>query len=646
MRAKIPPTFLSRFLRASGGNVMIIFAFAMLPLLMISGGGIEVGRRYLAKQQLQGACDASVLAARKFQTGQSLATQASATGQSFFKANYPAGSFGTKNASLALTVSAGGEVRGAAKVEAGDPVFKLLDFFADEISADCAANLEMGNTDVVFALDVTGSMSGQNPGDSQTRLEALRASVRDFASMLNGQVSGGTRVRFGFVPFSSTVNVGFLLRPDWIVDHWTYQSRVADTSNPINPGSTPFMPISGTVIQTQYYGQAETEPGSEITVPGGIWKCSSIPIPTTTVAASSGPWSIVPGSGGQLQQRTNTQVVNGKYYSGEIDGNKCIIHVDDYRNRTYTSTEIQRVNGGPSGPPPGLYLWIYKPVQFNVSAVKSGNRSFVVPKFSDQQDSVTVTWQGCVEERDTVRATDFSPIPTGAYDLDIDRIPTNDATRWRPFLPELVYWRRDKGDWDMAPWSTHLNAPRPIDYANGQAAACPTEARKLSTMSTQGVIDYVNSLTAGGTTYLDIGMIWAARLASPTGLFASENQSAPNGQPISRNIIFMTDGDIETHDYIYEAYGLSALDRRRTDPDDLPTDAQTDALVDARFRAACEAAKSKGISIWTIAFGTALTPTLKACSSNSQYYMAANSGQLNQTFASIAANIARLRLTK
>ncbi len=37
--------------------------------------------------------------------------------------------------------------------------------------------------------------------------------------------AGGTRLRFGFVPYSSNVNVGGLLSDDWVVDEWTYQSR-------------------------------------------------------------------------------------------------------------------------------------------------------------------------------------------------------------------------------------------------------------------------------------------------------------------------------------------------------------------------------------------------------------------------------------
>src|SRR3546814_16185873 len=56
--------------------------------------------------------------------------------------------------------------------------------------------------------------------------------------------------------------------------------------------------------------------------------------------------------------------------------------------------------------------------------------------------------------------------------------------------------------------------------------------------------DYVESLQPLGGTYHDVGMVWGARLLSPTGLFTDENATAPNERPISRHIVFMTDGEM------------------------------------------------------------------------------------------------------
>lgn len=137
------------------------------------------------------------------------------------------------------------------------------------------------------------------------------------------------------------------------------------------------------------------------------------------------------------------------------------------------------------------------------------------------------------------------------------------------------------------------------------------------------------------------------RLISKEGLFASENAAAPNGSAIARNIIFMTDGDTETHFQAYDAYGLSALDRRRTAPGSLPTDSDQDSIVESRLTTYCNVAKNqKGMTVWVIAFGTTLTPLLEGCASQGRAFQANNTAELNQTFADIAARIAQLRITR
>ena len=58
-------TFLHRLGRDTSGNTLALMAAALLPLLGIIGGGVDMSRAYLAQSRLQQACDAGVLAARK-----------------------------------------------------------------------------------------------------------------------------------------------------------------------------------------------------------------------------------------------------------------------------------------------------------------------------------------------------------------------------------------------------------------------------------------------------------------------------------------------------------------------------------------------------------------------------------------------------
>lgn len=649
-----PPAsaFLTRLRQNSAGNVALMALVISIPLMLMINGAIDMGRVYLIKDQLQGACDAAVLRTRKLVTRRNLTANAKTEGQEFFAANFADGSYGTSNTKFSLNLDGRGAVVGTASVEAPDGL--LSDFVNSEgtIKVSCAANMEIGHTDIVFALDTTGSMAMSNPGDSQSRMEAMQDAVLEFTGSLNmAATDTDARIRFSFLPFSSNVNVGYLLKPEWLVDNWTYQSRIAK-GPPVLVQADPdkdngdWTFISGSKRISYQDGKIARVDGtvSEIGGKSSSLKCVDIPKDTDSSDTSYSSWS--PSETALPRSRRATRTKNGTDYSGSVKNGKCRIKVTTYND--YREWRIETVT---KAGPDIEYNWVYRPVDYNVSSlagdgISQRKRSMLVPRLGDAQTDVNVVWDGCIEERDTVATDNFDPIPTEAYDLDIDLLPFNDDTRWRPFLPQLVYWRKDKQDWSLPDWETTHNSTRADEYKDGDAAVCPTQATRLSPMSRDQVQFYIGSLEAKGTTYLDIGMIWAARLISPTGLFSADNAVGPNGGPISRHIIFMTDGAIETHNFVYEAYGLSALDRRRTGPNDLPKDRDQDDLVDARFRAACAAAKAKGISIWTIAFGTELTDSLKTCASDKHYFTAANARELSATFNSIAVDIARLRLVK
>jgi Flp pilus assembly protein TadG len=670
--------FLTRLAQDRRGNMLVISAVSLVPMLAIVGSGIDISRYYLAKNRLQHACDAGVLATRKSMSGFALTDAAKAVGQSFFKVNFPAGVFATTSPLLVLTAEEDGTVNGVATVTSGESLMGSFGMDAKKLTNTCSAKMDLPNTDILFALDTTGSMKETNPGDSVSRIVALRNAVRGFTTTLDNIAAGGVQVRYGFVPFSSTVNVGRLLRREWMVDKWTYQSRMADTVETQTGGNTwnettkwgNWTNISGSYNESVYTGSAEKvnkpgEPakpgsggeiggssGSPAKPPSSYWKCTGVPGDNAKDSWTNTSWvySPYPG-GGQQRTRTNTRTRNGTDYDSWVSGSTCYIKKKVWSNHKQSQTETVIPVGGSNSWSNTKYWWVYKPVEYNVSALKGSGPlmkgvSFVVPKLGKDHTSATITWDGCIEERDTIRNKTFPTIPTAAYDLDIDKVPDNDATRWRPFLPELVFWRKDNQNWDKNDWRTTDNSTRADEFSGGEAAVCPTEARKLAVMSAAQVSQYVDSLAPRGTTYLDIGMIWAGRLISPTGLWKSENTVATNGGAISRHVIFMTDGKIETKNMVYETYGLSALDRRRSDQGTVPNDNETNENVDARFRAVCEAVKGKGITVWTIAFGTELTDGLKACATDERFYKASNAAELNAAFTNIASNIARLRLTK
>ena len=67
---------LGRLCRDRSGNTLAMIAAALVPLLAMVGGGIDMGRSYLSQSRLQQACDAGVLAARKKLGSQFIPTRA------------------------------------------------------------------------------------------------------------------------------------------------------------------------------------------------------------------------------------------------------------------------------------------------------------------------------------------------------------------------------------------------------------------------------------------------------------------------------------------------------------------------------------------------------------------------------------------
>ena len=126
------------------------------------------------------------------------------------------------------------------------------------------------------------------------------------------------------------------------------------------------------------------------------------------------------------------------------------------------------------------------------------------------------------------------------------------------------------------------------DPAASPASACPAAAQKLQEMNASQVSTYVDSLFAEGSTYHDIGMIWGARMLSPTGIFASENADV-GAVPTSRHIIFLTDGETAPADIVYGSYGIEPIDGRRWSQGSAQSLTQ---VVEGRTTVACEEAKS------------------------------------------------------
>ena len=260
-------------------------------------------------------------------------------------------------------------------------------------------------------------------------------------------------------------------------------------------------------------------------------------------------------------------------------------------------------------------------------------------------------------ERRTSSFGSTATAPGEAIDMDVDLVPTDENSRWRLLIPELSYHRAV--NLNTVPTSTGVRTVASGDVSGGSWqnyeyhwgsgwGVCPAEAFKLTEMDTDDRVFFkgkIDALQPVGGTYHDAGMVWGVRLLSPTGLFADENATAPNERPISRHIIFMTDGDMAPNWQNLTFQGYEYLMQR------ISGTATTDnALLkdrhNNRFLQLCSAAKARNMTIWVIGFGTALNTQLTSCATPGKAYQTGSAAQLKTIFASIAGQISRLRLSQ
>ena len=600
--------FLTALVRDVRANTIAIMAMAVIPLAGMIGGAVDISRMYIVKTRLQHACDAGALAGRKTMGGGTWSYSnyaARGAAEKFFDANYNRNAYGARSVTRNFTENAG-KVSGTASATLPMTLMRIFGRTTETLTVTCDADMRLPNTDVMFVLDTTGSMADPQPGDSVSKMQALKTAVKCFyeivarldtdAPCTTGTPSGGTgdqvQIRFGFVPYATNVNVGKLLKQDWMANSWSYQTRKL---------------VSG----------------------GG--------------AASTGPWSgesdwtycaWVPGSSSTQEVEITQQTT---WYGMQI----C-----KYRTRSIIA------GGGPA-------TWNYGYLSQDVSGLKKADGTWndeIELDLNDGGNKRKIHWDGCIEERATVRATNYWPIPSGAKDLDIDLVPTADAsTKWGPVLPGVIYTRKTPKNGNGNYYLPAVG-PTTTDYGRDIYYACPVEAKKLQAWKdADDFDDYVDSLSPEGNTYHDIGLVWGARLLSPTGLFASENAYTSKGGEIERHLIFMTDGDACTGVDNYTAYGVAWFDRRQTDIGSVPTAGCTSnsytltEQVNKRTEALCSAIKNKNITLWVIAFGNLASSTetrLQNCATSSRYFKATNAAELQSTFKSIADQISQLRLTR
>ena len=159
-------------------------------------------------------------------------------------------------------------------------------------------------------------------------------------------------------------------------------------------------------------------------------------------------------------------------------------------------------------------------------------------------------------------------------------------------------------------------------------------------MDTAAIDDYLRRCHPRGRPITTSEHLGRGRCAQRT--FRYRKHGRFGRKPTARNVVFLTDGQTESYDIAYGAYGIDALDRRRWTPGGLKT---LDQVVEDRFLVACRQIRAMNANVFVIAFGTELNPVMKECAGEGRYFEATDAAQLDKAFSKIADSLGDLRIT-
>ena len=203
----------TKFIRASSGNVAMMFAVILLPLLGFAGVALDYSRAALTRTDLREAADAGLLAAvRAMNEDKELSIEeATEVARRYFDANYPnKGEIAIKGFVLAFneaTETYSLDVDGAVETTLLG-IFGRPDLAIDIITEAKVAAPQI--LEVALVLDNTYSMTG-------SKIDSLKSATTELINIIMDDEAGDTSVAVSVVPFSQYVNVGIDRRNEsWI----------------------------------------------------------------------------------------------------------------------------------------------------------------------------------------------------------------------------------------------------------------------------------------------------------------------------------------------------------------------------------------------------------------------------------------------
>ena len=604
------------------GNVVMMFAFALPVLLMITFAGIDISRITMVKARMQDALDAAALAAAR--STYTDAAQLKTVALIALKANLRNAAiepFNDDDFTISLTKDQ--VVIADAKVQVKTlvanivlpPYGKILDDTLP-LSAHSEVNRSSKDIEVALVLDITGSMT-------TAKLKSLKDASAELVDIVVQTKQTPYYSKMSIVPYSMGVNLGA-----------TYATGARGT------------PIGSKAITSIVWSS-----GSAITVTAAT-KATPISLTTSTnhgfsVGDKVAFWNV---SG-----MTN---LNGVVYTvASVPTTKTFTLKNAANTANVDSRNWSSLNTSSSTP------YVAKCARTDCKpTVTSTNHGLGSPSGSVYLTGVggmtDLNNKGFLTTYLTPNTYLLETVGSQVYSSGGTAYCGQEGCQWRVFTSATgaVQWlansncvsERTGSDayTDAAPGSSRVGFNYPASN-NG----CPAAAILPLSSNTSTLKSLISSLSAGGSTAGQIGAAWGWYTVSPNfGSLWSGSAAAPyDVNKTLKAVILMTDGEFNTP-YNTGVISKDAGTGSGNDSDHINQNA-TNGDSFSQALSLCAAMKKQGIIVYTVGFqvasqGDAAQLMTNCATSPSYAYLPTSSTDLSEAFKAIGRDITRLRISR
>ena len=580
--------------RDIGGQVAILFALSIIPIVAVAGFAIDFQQTVKRKAKVQLVMDSAVLAAARVKQTGANDTQVKLAVQQFLSAQID--SLGGLNCDPAVVnvASNSEEIDATILCEQDTALMQVIGRDDMPFRVTSGSDYGIDKVDVAFMFDISGSMN------SSSRLTNLKAAANEAIDVLLPQNAPPDLIentRLSMMSYNAMVNAG---------DHFPAVAGVPATrtythdlvTETLGSGDTDVGNLNSRIDLGLYDSDSNeliTYFGDEAVIALTEDQLENLNI-GVTIPYTSNIYGDVESAQLRLRgddrhdQTENGEPYalfgdnNGNYYDGELEFGEYRIRVRLYENNNLGGDRV-------------FSRW------FDFDLVESTE---TVTTTETKEYTLTST---CVRERHgDQKYTDAAPGPGAKL-----------AHKTAAIGEEADH--SNGGYWETG----HPNRDGHSRYTGDE---CRNHGVVELTNNRDTLRNYVNSLTAGGYTAGHLGVAWTWYLVAEDWETVFDGDAAPLAYTTpdsAKAVILMTDGAFNTE--VFPEQGNSF----------------------AQARALCDNMKLKDVQIYSVALNapTSGQQVLSYCATGPEYYFEPETAsELTNAYRQIATSIADLRISK